>query len=125
MPRFPHPSPAIAAMPASPYSNLAARAARSGHPLAPLHVGDTWRTPAEGCRMEDLLVDEIPGLHAYAAVRGLPALVDALVARTRVRTGEAVEPDQILVTGGATAGLSAIVGAIVAPGDEVLILTPY
>ncbi|MEZ4234769.1 MAG: pyridoxal phosphate-dependent aminotransferase [Myxococcota bacterium] len=125
MPRHPHASPSIAAMPASPYSNLAGRAAASGRPVVPLHVGDTWLLPPAGSRMEDLRAADCPGLHNYAPVRGLPALLDAIVDRTRAATGEAVTPDQLLVTGGATAGLSAVVGALVAPGDEVLILAPY
>lgn len=125
MPRFPHGSPSVVAMPSTVYSSLAERAAKSGREVFPFHVGDTWMEPAEGCRMEDLRVRENPGMHRYAPVRGIPPLLDAIVDRTRERTGEQVERSQILLTSGATGGLAAVIGAIVAPGDEVLILAPY
>lgn len=112
-------------MPASVYSALAHRLhGRSGETY-PLHVGDTWMEPAVGCRMEDLRVAEHPGMHRYASVHGLPALLDALVERERAKTGLAIERDDVLVTAGATGGLGAVAGALLDPGDEVLILAPY
>jgi N-succinyldiaminopimelate aminotransferase len=75
--------------------------------------------------MEDLRVAEHPGMHRYAPVQGLPGLLDALVERTRATTGVAVERENVLVTAGATGGLGAVAGALLAPGDEVLILAPY
>lgn len=81
--------------------------------------------PPEGCRMEDLTVAEHPGMHRYARPHGMPALLDALVERLRPRFGIPVEPDEILIAAGATGGLGAVVGALVDPGDEVLIAAPH
>jgi N-succinyldiaminopimelate aminotransferase len=81
--------------------------------------------PPAGTRMEDLRVAEHPGMHRYASVHGLPALLDAVVERERAQTGLALERDDVLITAGATGGLGAVVGAIVEPGEEVLILAPY
>ena len=75
--------------------------------------------------MEDLRVADFPGMHRYAPVHGLPALLDALVERERAKTGLALERDHILVAAGATGGLGAVAGALLEPGDEVLILAPY
>jgi N-succinyldiaminopimelate aminotransferase len=76
--------------------------------------------------MEDLpTTAERPGLHRYAPVQGLPELVDAVLERTRQRSGLPVERSEVLVTGGATGGIGAVVGGLVAPGDEVLLLAPY
>jgi len=125
MPRFPHPAPHLEAVPAAVYSALAGRLARHAGETYPLHVGDTWMEPAEGCRMEDLTVAEHPGLHRYASVHGLPDLLDAVVERERARTGVALERDDVLITAGATGGLGAVAGALLDPGDEVLILAPY
>jgi N-succinyldiaminopimelate aminotransferase len=91
----------------------------------PLHVGDTWVEPADGTRMQDLHVDEHPGMHRYAPPRGLPALVDAIVDRVRVRVGAPIERDNVLVTAGATGALGAVFGAILEAGDEVLVAAPY
>jgi hypothetical protein len=38
--------------------------------------------PAEGCRMQDLSVEDYPGMHRYAPPRGLPPLLEMLADRT-------------------------------------------
>ena len=125
MPRPPHAAPAIAAMAGSVYSSLAHRLARFQGETYPLHVGDTWMEPAEGCRMQDLTVAEHPGMHRYAPVQGLPSLINAIIERTERTQGIRPKPEEVLVTAGATGGLGAVCGALVAPGDEVLILAPF
>jgi N-succinyldiaminopimelate aminotransferase len=89
----------------------------------PLHVGDTWRPPPEGGRPEEL-PRGLPGINRYTDVQGLPQLRDAIAERTSARTGVPVGRANVLVTGGATAGLMAAVGALVSPGEEVLLLSP-
>jgi N-succinyldiaminopimelate aminotransferase len=75
--------------------------------------------------MEDLSVREHPGMHRYAPVHGLPPLIDRIVEIERAKTGLALERDQVLMTAGATGGLGCAIGAILEPGEEVLILAPY
>lgn len=125
MPRAPRLAEGLSEIRDSAFSSLAHRLACYPGEVCPLHVGDTWLEPAEGCRMQDLLSSEHPGLHRYAPPQGLPSLIDALVERTRARTGAVTERDNVLVSAGATGGLGAIAGAILAPGDEVLVLAPY
>ncbi len=123
MPKFPEVARAVRATPGSLYSLLGERLASFPGEILPLHVGDTWMEPAQGCRMQDLRVEDHPGMHRYAPVQGHPALLDAIVARRQYK-GERVAKDQILVTAGATGALGAAMGAIVDPGAEVLILAP-
>ncbi|MCM2269432.1 MAG: pyridoxal phosphate-dependent aminotransferase [Thermoanaerobaculia bacterium] len=125
MPRAPEVAAHLRSIPASAYSTLAARLDRFAGERYPLHVGDTWMEPPEGTRMEDLRVADHPGMHRYASVHGLPALLDAVVERERAQTGLPLERQNVLVTAGATGGLGAVAGAILEPGDEVLILAPY
>ncbi len=125
MTRPPRAASAVEAMPGAVYSPLADRARDHSGPVYPLHVGDTWRTPFEGGRMEDLRQDQIPGLNRYSETRGVPALVDALVEKVRASNELPCERESLVVTAGATAGLFAAVGALVDPGDEVLILAPF
>jgi aspartate/methionine/tyrosine aminotransferase len=129
MPRPPRVSPSVSKMPGAVYSPFADRIAdrieRQEGPIFPLHVGDTWMEPFEGGRMQDLLVAEHPGMHRYCDTRGIPELVDAVVEKVRARNGLAADPESVLVTGGATGGLANIVGSIVEPGEEVLILAPF
>src|SRR3954453_7499640 len=125
MPRPPGFSPSVLDIAGAVYSSLAHRLATYRGEVYPLHVGDTWMEPAEGCRMEDLKVAEHPGMHRYAPPQGMPKLLDAIVERVRQRTGIPTERDNVLVTTGATGGLAAVAGAIVAPGDEVILLAPH
>lgn len=124
MPRPPETSPAAAALPASPYSSLLGRVAAHRGETFPLHVGDTWRPAPAGCRPEEL-PENLPGVNRYTDVRGLPELRDAIAARARADTGQPVSRANVLVAGGATAGLMAAVAALVAPGEEVLLLGPH
>jgi N-succinyldiaminopimelate aminotransferase len=125
MPRYPDFAASVAAIRGSVFSALAHRLRTYSGETYPLHVGDTWMEPAVGCRMEDLTVAEYPGMHRYAPPHGLPALVDAVAARTEARTGVATAPADVLLTAGATGGLGAVMGALLSPGDEVLILSPH
>ncbi len=125
MPRFHATAAHLAAISPSLYSTLAGRLERFDGETYPLHVGDTWMEPAAGCRMEDLAVADHPGMHRYAPVHGLPALVDAIVELEREKTGLPLERESVLVTAGATGALGAVAGALLDAGDEVLILAPY
>jgi aspartate/methionine/tyrosine aminotransferase len=125
MPRPPKIVPAVAAMPGAVYSPLGARIAERTGPIYALHVGDTWRDPFAGGRMQDFVQEANAGMHRYSATQGIPPLVDAIVEKVRARNRIACERESVLVTGGATAGLAHAVGALVDPGDEVMILAPF
>jgi aspartate/methionine/tyrosine aminotransferase len=125
MPRHPHFSPSVAGISGAVYSALAHRLASFPGEVYPLHVGDTWMEPPEGCRMEDLKVAEWPGMHRYAPPQGMPRLLDAVVEQVRRRTGVETGRDNVLIATGATGALGAVAGAILAPGDEVLQLAPH
>ena len=125
MPRPPRVAAEVAAMPGAVYSPLGERIAQRRGPLYPLHVGDTWREPFAGGRMQDLAQAAQPGINRYTATQGIAELVDAIVEKLRTRNGLACERASVVVTGGATAGLANAVGALVDPGDEVLILAPF
>lgn len=119
MPRPPQVSPTIAALRGGVFSRLAHRIAALEGEVYPLHVGDTWMEPAEGARMQDLTEAALPGLHRYTRPLGHPRLVAAASRHWDVA------PERILVSAGATGGLSAAAGALLSPGDEVLVLAPY
>lgn len=125
MPRFPKFSANALAMPGTVYSPFADRLGHHEGPLYPLHVGDTWMEPFEGGRMQDLSVEQHPGMHRYCDTRGVAQLVDALVQKVRQKNQLPCEPENVLVCAGATGGLSSAAGALIRPGDEVLILAPF
>jgi N-succinyldiaminopimelate aminotransferase len=125
MPRHPRLSPTVAEIPGAVYSRLAQRLAEHRGPVYPLHVGDTWMEPPVGCRMEDLRVADHPGMHRYTAPQGMPALLAAVAQAVERRSGVPTAPDEVLIAAGATGALGAAVGALVTPGEEVLLLAPY
>jgi len=125
MPRFPRVAPSVAQIEGSIYTALAHKLSTFEGEIYPLHIGDTWMEPAEGLRMEDLRVEDYPGMHRYSLPQGLPLLLDAIVERTTERTGVPTQRDNVLVTAGATGALGAVVGTLVEPRDEVLILAPH
>jgi len=112
-------------MTASVYSALAGRLKTFRGETYKLHVGDTWMEPAVGCRMQDLRVEEHPGMHRYASIKGRPDLVEAICSRFTARTGLATTPGEVLVGAGATGALASVIRAVMAPGQEVLLLAPY
>lgn len=75
--------------------------------------------------MQDLTVEAHPGLHRYSPVPGLSELRSAIARHHSARAGVATTPSNVIVTAGATAGLAAAVGALVSPGESVLLAAPY
>jgi aspartate/methionine/tyrosine aminotransferase len=119
VPRHPAAAPHITAIPGGVFSRFLSRIATLTGEVYPLHVGDTWMEPLPAARMEALTTAAHPGLHRYPPVNGIPALLSALSARHEVEQG------RILTSCGATGGLKSVAGALLAPGDEVMILAPY
>ncbi|MGB0646258.1 MAG: pyridoxal phosphate-dependent aminotransferase [Bradymonadia bacterium] len=107
------------------YSQYVQLAQQSGRPLSPLHVGDTYLPPAEGCRMEDLSIEDYPRLHQYSPVQGRSDLIKGIQDYRLEREGLRPEYDEIVVTAGATGGLFGLASALINPGDEVIMLAPY
>ena len=126
MPRPPLACAAVRSIPSAVFSRIAHRiAAMDPAEIFPLHVGDTWMEPPEGCRMEDLRTAEHPGMHRYTSPQGHPELIAAALEELNERRGLPVEPGGVLITAGATGALSAALGMLLDPGEEVLILSPF
>jgi len=66
-----------------------------------------------------------PGLHAYMPNAGLAETRAAIAARTAADQGVALEGEQVVVTCGAAGALNIVFKALLDPGDEVLMSSPY
>jgi aspartate/methionine/tyrosine aminotransferase len=75
--------------------------------------------------MENIRVEDHPGMHSYAPVQGRRALLDAIAARTRMTGDRPAERSEILVTAGATGGLYGVAATLCSPGDQVLVIAPF
>jgi len=65
------------------------------------------------------------GANQYPPAPGLPALREAVAAHQRRCHSLSVDPDDVLVTMGATEAIAAAVIALCEPGDEVVVFEPY
>jgi aspartate/methionine/tyrosine aminotransferase len=66
-----------------------------------------------------------PVNHRYSPAGGLPDLKAAIVAKTQRDSGYAVPPGQVLVTNGGKQAVYNTFAALLDPGDEVILPTPY
>lgn len=64
------------------------------------------------------------GQTKYTAARGLPQLREAIAGYYADRFGVSISPDRILITPGASGALQLVLGALLNPGDEVLMTDP-
>lgn len=74
----------------------------------------------------DLLARAVrEGKNQYAPMAGLPALREAIAAKTEADYGHRADPaTEITVTSGATEAIFDAIMAVVQPGDEVIVLDP-
>jgi aspartate aminotransferase len=66
-----------------------------------------------------------PRYHRYTPAGGLPELRAAIAEKTRRDSGFEVGPSQVLVTNGGKQAIYEAFAALLDPGDEVLVPTPY
>jgi len=66
-----------------------------------------------------------PWTHRYSPAAGLPALREAVVAKTLRDSGYSVTADQVLVTNGGKQAIFNALATLIDPGDEVIIQAPY
>jgi aspartate aminotransferase len=66
-----------------------------------------------------------PANHRYTPTAGLPALREAIAAKTRRDSGLEVAPDQVVVANGGKQALYNVFMSLLDPGDEVLVPAPY
>jgi len=66
-----------------------------------------------------------PANHRYTPAAGLPALREAIAAKTLRDSGYEVAPSSVLVTNGGKQAVYQAFAAVVDPGDEVILPAPY
>lgn len=125
MPRFPHHSKSAEGLSDRVFGQLMQRSQGRSTRIFPLHVGDTYREPLEAARAEAQRTLDRPRLHNYAPVQGEPELIEAIRHKIARRHGVTLEADCIQVMSGATAGIGVVCTALLSPGDELLLPSPF
>lgn len=75
--------------------------------------------------MKEIIEEEAPGIHGYMPNPGYPAVRDAIAAQMSKEQGVTINGADMLMTCGAAGGLNVVMKALLDPGDEVIILTPF
>ncbi|MFT4307287.1 MAG: aminotransferase class I/II-fold pyridoxal phosphate-dependent enzyme [Microbacterium sp.] len=97
-------------------------AAASEHDVARLEIGEPGFRAAPHIIEAARIACELDEGYTHSA--GTPLLREAIVARLERRYRWPVAPDDVIVSQGAGQGISAVLAAIVRPGDEVLVPDP-
>jgi aspartate aminotransferase len=66
-----------------------------------------------------------PANHHYTPTAGIPALREAIAAKTKRDSGLEVKAGQVLVTNGGKQAVANAFAVLCDPGDEVIVLAPY
>ena len=66
-----------------------------------------------------------PANHRYTPTAGIPALREAIAAKTRRDSGYGVTAQQVLVTNGGKQAIANAFAVLCDPGDEVIVLAPF
>jgi aspartate/methionine/tyrosine aminotransferase len=124
---FPRLSTAAESVPLSIFARLYERLARFSGDVVPLHIGDTYRAPPPLAQLAEQGWAQVAEreIYAYAPPAGWTPLLEALRCKLRERNCLEVGAGQIQVTAGATHALACAVGALLDPGDEIMLLTPH
>jgi hypothetical protein len=102
------------------FTEMSALAARTGA----INLGQGFPDSDGPAAAIEAAVDALRGgENQYAPLAGVPALRDAVREHQRDRYG--LEPEDVLVTFGATEAIAAALLALCDPGEEVVVLEPY
>jgi aspartate aminotransferase len=96
-----------------------------GRPVISFAAGEPdFATPAHVVEAALAAVKD-PKNHRYTPAAGLPALREAIAAKTLRDSGWAVEPSQVVVTNGGKQAVYQACATILDRGDELLVPTPF
>jgi aspartate aminotransferase len=97
----------------------------AGRPVIGFGAGEPdFPTPAEVVEAAIVAARE-PAMHRYTPAAGLPALREAIAAKTARDSGLEVPASQVLVTNGGKQAVYQAFATLLDPGDEVILPAPY
>lgn len=106
------------------------REAARAHPeldMIDLSLGNPDLEPSPGvCEaLRRLVADVAPGMHRYMDNAGLEDVRETVAKHLSESSGLHVGADSVYLTCGAAGALQIVLGAILDPGDEVIVFAPY
>lgn len=105
---------------------IAKEVEKSGKKVIYLNIGDPakfdFETPTQVRKALAKAVDS--GCNYYASSEGVPALRDAVAEKERKVNSVPISAEDVIITSGISEGIQFLTGALVQPGDEVLMPGP-
>jgi aspartate aminotransferase len=97
----------------------------AGEPVIGFGAGEPdFPTPSYVVDAARVAVDD-PVMHRYSPASGLPALREAVAAKTIRDSGFPVDPSQVMITNGGKQAVYLALQTLIDSGDEVLLPAPY
>lgn len=75
--------------------------------------------------LKRIVLEDKPGLHWYMNNAGYPDVREKIAARLNKDNGSALTLDNVIMTVGAGGGLNVILKALLNPGEQVIVLSPF
>ena len=97
----------------------------AGHPVIGYGAGEPDFPTPEPIVAAAIAAAADPAMHKYTPAAGLPALRNAVAAKTLRDSGYQIDSSQVLVTNGGKQAVYTAIHCLVDPGDEVLLPAPY
>lgn len=124
MPKFPEFAERTTYVQGSVFEKFRPKMRRMGENLVKLHIGDTYLPPPYSIPIDEEFIRNNEGFNRYCDTFGIYPLRQALSEKVNSDNQLSANPDQILMTCGATNALNTSVQALINPGEDVMILTP-
>jgi aspartate/methionine/tyrosine aminotransferase len=124
MPKFPEFAERTKNVGGSVFEKFRPKMQQRGSNLVKLHIGDTYLTPPYSIPIDKNFLNNNEGFNRYCDTFGIYSLREALSVKVNTDNQLLADPDQILMTCGATNALNTAVQTLVNPGEDVIVLTP-
>ncbi|MEE9270672.1 MAG: pyridoxal phosphate-dependent aminotransferase [Candidatus Krumholzibacteria bacterium] len=125
MPRFPEFAERTQLITGSVFEKFRAKMQEQGENLVRLHIGDSYIPPPYEMPVDAGFLKEHPGFNRYCDTFGIAPLREVLAEKVKTDNALDATPSRIMMTAGACNALSVSMQALLNPGDEVLVLSPY
>jgi N-succinyldiaminopimelate aminotransferase len=125
LPKFPSFSDKLTDIPGATWEKYRDKMITYGKDLVRLHIGDCYKNPAYPLPLQEHFIKMNPKFNRYCDTFGIPELREILALKLREDNGLRVNSENIIVSVGATGGLSAAVHSILNEGEDILVLTPF
>jgi len=124
LPRFPDYSDKLSRIKGAVFEKFRGKMEDFGSDLVRFHIGDSYLPPVYPLPLSLAFLNEHQNFSRYGNTFGIEELREELSKKLKEDNHLLVQPNNILVTAGATNALSSAVHCIHEPGEEILLLTP-